>query len=313
MKKIVVIAIGGNAIIQAGQRGTIEEQFTNILQSCDPIIDLIEEGYGVVLTHGNGPQVGNALLKVEATSKILPVAPLDICGAETQGSLGYMIQQTLYNRMKARGIKKNIATVVTQVVVDKEDTAFQNPTKPIGPFYSKERAKEISQKTNATIVEDSGRGYRRVVASPKPLEIIEKDAVKTLVEKDFLVITVGGGGIPVIKEGKDLKGIEAVIDKDRASALMAQEIDADYLILLTGVPQVAINFGKENQEFLKKMTIEEAEKYLREGEFPPGSMGPKIQSSIDFVRNSGGQAIITSIDKLQEALKEETGTRIIRG
>lgn len=313
MKKIVVIAIGGNAIIQAGQRGTIEEQFTNILQSCDPIIDLIEEGYGVVLTHGNGPQVGNALLKVEATSKILPVAPLDICGAETQGSLGYMIQQTLYNRMKARGIKKNIATVVTQVVVDKEDTAFQNPTKPIGPFYSKERAKEISQKTNATIVEDSGRGYRRVVASPKPLEIIEKDAVKTLVEKDFLVITVGGGGIPVIKEGKDLKGIEAVIDKDRASALMAQEIDADYLILLTGVPQVAINFGKENQEFLKKMTIEEAEKYLLEGEFPPGSMGPKIQSSIDFVRNSGGQAIITSIDKLQEALKEETGTRIIRG
>lgn len=313
MKKIVVIAIGGNAIIQAGQRGTIEEQFTNILQSCDPIIDLIEEGYGVVLTHGNGPQVGNALLKVEATSKILPVAPLDICGAETQGSLGYMIQQTLYNRMKARGIKKNIATVVTQVVVDKEDTAFQNPTKPIGPFYSKERAKEISQKTNATIVEDSGRGYRRVVASPKPLEIIEKDAVKTLVEKDFLVITVGGGGIPVIKEGKDLKGIEAVIDKDRASALMAQEIDADYLILLTGVPQVAINFGKENQEFLKKMTIQEAEKYLLEGEFPPGSMGPKIQSSIDFVRNSGGQAIITSIDKLQEALKEETGTRIIRG
>lgn len=311
MKKIVVVAIGGNAIIQAGQRGTMEEQFDNIIQSCDPIIDLIEEGYSVVLTHGNGPQVGNSLLRVEASSNILPNMSLDICGAETQGSLGYMIQQSLYNRMSVRGINKSIATVVTQVVVNKEDEAFENPTKPIGPFYSVKRVKEITKERDVTIIEDSGRGYRRVVASPKPLEIIEKDVVKTLVEKDFLVITVGGGGIPVIREGNELKGIEAVIDKDRASALIAEEINADYLILLTGVPQVAINFGKENQELLSKMTIREAEKYLLEGQFPPGSMGPKIQSSIDFVKNSGGEAIITSIDKLQEALKGETGTRIV--
>ncbi|NLM03413.1 MAG: carbamate kinase [Clostridiales bacterium] len=312
MKKVAVIAIGGNAIIQADEKGTLEEQFNNILGACDPIIDLIEEGYTVVLAHGNGPHVGNALLKVEAASKKIPPITLDICGAETQGSIGYMIQQCVYNRMRKRNISKNIATIVTQVVVDKNDSAFQNPTKPIGPFYTKERAEEILKEKDIDIIEDSGRGYRQVVASPEPLEIIEKDAIKTLVEQDFVVITIGGGGIPVIRENGNLKGIEAVIDKDRASALLAEEIDADYLILLTAVEQVAINYNTDNQRSLDRLSVSEAEEYLKAGQFPPGNMGPKIQSAIKFVKNSEGEAIITSIDKLQEAIKGKTGTRIIK-
>ena len=313
MNKLAVIAIGGNAIIQEGQKGTVEEQFQNVRQSCDPIIDLLEDGYRVVLTHGNGPQVGNILLKVEAAKDIVAVNPLDICGAETQGSLGYIIQQSLYNRMRERGVNKNLATIVTQVVVDKDDPGFKNPTKPIGPFYTKEKADEIAKEKKAVMVEDSGRGYRRVVPSPKPVELVEKEAVKELVDNDFLVITVGGGGIPVVKEGESLRGVEAVIDKDHASALVAQEINADYLIVLTGVPQVAINFGKDNQEFLKEMTVSEAKKHYLEGQFPPGSMGPKIEAALRFVEDGEGVAIITSIDRLQEALKGETGTRIVKG
>ncbi len=313
MNKLAVIAIGGNAIIQEGQKGTVEEQFQNVRQSCDPIIDLLEDGYRVVLTHGNGPQVGNILLKVEAAKDIVAVNPLDICGAETQGSLGYIIQQSLYNRMRERGVNKNLATIVTQVVVDKDDPGFKNPTKPIGPFYTKEKADEIAKEKKAVMVEDSGRGYRRVVPSPKPVELVEKEAVKELVDNDFLVITVGGGGIPVVKEGESLRGVEAVIDKDHASALVAQEINADYLIVLTGVPQVAINFGKDNQEFLKEMTVSEAKKHYLEGQFPPGSMGPKIEAALRFVEDGQGVAIITSIDRLQEALKGETGTRIVKG
>lgn len=311
MKKTVVVAIGGNAIIQEGQKGTIDEQFANVITSCDPIIDLLEEGYNVVLTHGNGPQVGNVLLKVEAAKEIVAPNPLDVCGAETQGSLGYIIQQSLLNKIKERKLNKNVVTVITQVVVDKEDKAFSNPTKPIGPFYSKLQAEELVKEKNATMVEDSGRGYRRVVPSPKPREIIEKDAISILIENDFLVITVGGGGIPVIREGDSLKGVEAVIDKDHASALVAKEISADYLIILTGVPKVAINFGKENQEFLDSMTIEDAKKHMAEGQFPAGSMGPKIEAALAFVENSQGEAIITSIDKLKEALQGKTGTRII--
>lgn len=313
MGKLVVIAIGGNAITQEKQRGTIEEQFENVRLSCDPILDLIELGHKVVLTHGNGPQVGNTLLKVEAAKNIVPIYPLDACGAESQGSIGYIIQQTLHNRMKERGIEKEIATVVTQVVVDKNDPKFKNPTKPIGPFYSKEEAEVLKEEKKHPMVEDSGRGYRRVVPSPKPLEVIEKKAVKALIENDFLVITVGGGGIPVIKEDGVLKGVEAVIDKDFASALVAREVQADSLIILTGVEKVAVNFGKPDQKFLDQMTVEEAKKYYAEGQFPAGSMGPKIEASLGFVENGGKEAIITSIDKLKEALQGETGTRIIKG
>lgn len=310
MKEKVVLAIGGNAIQKEGQRGTIEEQKENIYNSCSPILELMERGYTVVITHGNGPQVGNTLIKTELASEVVPKYPLDVCDAETQGNIGYLIQQAFYNKMKERGIEKSVATVVTQIVVDKEDQAFQNPTKPIGPFYEKEKAEEIMKEKGITFVEDSGRGYRRVVPSPMPKKIVEKEAIEALIDKDILVITAGGGGIPVIEEEGILKGTEAVIDKDFASALLAAEIKADYFFMLTGVDQVAINFGKPNQENLAQLSVEDALRYMEEGQFPKGSMGPKINAAVYFLKKGGKNVIITSIDKLQDALEGKTGTRL---
>lgn len=310
MKEKVVLAIGGNAIQKEGQRGTIEEQKENICNSCSPVLELMEKGYTVVITHGNGPQVGNTLIKTELASEVVPKYPLDVCDAETQGNIGYLIQQAFHNKMKERGIEKSVATVVTQIVVDKEDQAFQNPTKPIGPFYEKEKAEEIMKEKGITFVEDSGRGYRRVVPSPMPKKIVEKEAIEALIDKDILVITAGGGGIPVIEEEGMLKGTEAVIDKDFASALLAAEIKADYFFILTGVDQVAINFGKPNQENLAQLSVEDALKYMEEGQFPKGSMGPKINAAIYFLKKGGKNVIITAIDKLQDALEGKTGTRL---
>lgn len=309
--KTAVVAIGGNAIIQEGQKGTLEEQFENIRQCCDPIIDLIEEGYNVVLTHGNGPQVGNALIKQEAAKNIVPTYPMDACGAETQGLLGYIIKQTLENRMIERNISKKVISITTQVLVDKNDSAFSNPTKPVGPFFNLEEKEIIEKEKGYIMKEDSGRGYRRVVASPKPLNILEKDAIKTLSNAGYLVIAVGGGGIPVIKEENGFRGVESVIDKDYASSLLAHEIEADILIILTGVDQVAVDFGKPTQKFLSQMTLEETKAYVAEGQFPPGSMGPKIDAAINFVEGSKKIALITSIGKLKEAVIGKTGTRII--
>jgi len=309
---LAVIALGGNAIIREQDRGTIEEQIRNVTNSCDPIIDLIERGFRVVLTHGNGPQVGNSLLKSESAAQIVPPYPLDVCGAETQGLLGYIIQQSFRNRLKERGIDKEIVTVVTQVAVDKEDPAFRNPTKPIGPFYTKERAEQLSKATGAAIVEDSGRGYRRVVPSPKPKTIIERQTIKVLLDNDIIVVAVGGGGIPILEESTGLRGIEAVIDKDYASGVLARELGADYFIILTGVEKVSIDFGKPTQKDLSAISIADAKNYLAAGQFPPGSMGPKIEAAVDFIESGGESAIITSIDKLDEALKGKTGTRIIR-
>lgn len=313
MKKTVVVAIGGNAITLSGQAGTVEEQFENVLKTCDQIIDLIEEGYNVVLTHGNGPQVGNLLLKNEAGKDIVPAYSLDVCGAETQGSIGYIISQTMINRLAARGIRKEVASLVTQTIVDKNDPAFQNPTKPIGPFYTEEEAKALEAEKGYVMTEDSGRGYRRVVPSPKPIKILGTGCIKSLCEAGYLVICAGGGGIPVIQEGGEVKGIEAVIDKDRASSQLAQEIGADYLMILTGVEMVAINFGKPNMRNLSKMTVSEANAYMAEGQFPPGSMGPKMEAVCSFVENSsaGAEAIITSLEKLAEAMDGKTGTRVV--
>lgn len=307
----VVLAIGGNAIIKEGQVGTIEEQRQNIMESSEPVLALMEQGHTVVITHGNGPQVGNTLIRGEMAKSVIPEYPLDVYGAETQGNLGYLIQQTFKNKMAERNINKTIATVVTQSVVSSEDPAFQSPTKPIGPFYSKEDMEKIVAESNLTFVEDAGRGYRRVVASPKPVRIIEKEAIETLLNNGISVISTGGGGIPVIENNGKIEGIEAVIDKDFASALLAADISADYLFILTGVEQVAINFGKPNQENLLEMTIDDALRYLDEGQFPKGSMGPKIEAAILFLQKGGKNVIITSIDKLEDAIAGKTGTRIV--
>lgn len=308
----MVIAIGGNAIVKEGQKGTFEEQQVNISTSCEPIVDMIQEGHQVVVTHGNGPQVGSTLIRARMAADVVPTFPLDVYGAETQGNLGYLIQQTITNMMSSRGMDKKAVSVITQVQVSLEDPAFENPTKPIGPFYTKEMLdKEIAEGNVFPYVEDSGRGYRHVVPSPVPTKIVESEAIDALLSKDMTVITVGGGGIPVVETEGQLKGIEAVIDKDFASALLAAEIGADYLFILTGVEQVAINFGKPDQRNLDRMSMDEAIRYMGEGQFPKGSMGPKIEAAILFLKNGGKNVIITSIDKLKDALEGKTGTWIV--
>lgn len=306
----IVLAIGGNAIIKEGQKGTLEEQQQNINESCEPVLELIEQGNTVVITHGNGPQVGNSLIKNQMAESVVPAYPLDVLDAETQGNLGYLIQQAFRNKMTERNINKPVATVITQSVVSKDDPAFSNPTKPIGPFYTQEELDKILETEEISYVEDSGRGYRRVVASPKPVTIVEKEAIEALLDKEIIVITAGGGGIPVIEENGMLQGTEAVIDKDFASALLAAEINADYLFILTGVEQVAINFGTPEQKNLFEMTVEESLRYMEEGHFPKGSMGPKIEAAILFLEKGGKNVIITSMDKLQDALEGKTGTRV---
>ena len=309
---VAVIALGGNAILRKQDRGTIDEQIKNIMSCSDSIIGLIEKGFKVILTHGNGPQVGRSLLKSEISSHIVPPYPLDACGAETQGLLGYIIQQTLKSKLEKRGIYKEIATVITQVIVDKNDDAFNKPTKPIGRFYTKEEADEISKRTGASVIEDSGRGYRKVVPSPKPKTIVEKQIIKVLLENDIIVIAAGGGGVPVVKENERLLGVEAVIDKDYASGTLAKELDADYFIILTSVENVALNYKQRNQKDLSVLTVADARAYLNAGQFPQGSMGPKIEASVDFIESGGKYAVITSIEKLSEALDGKAGTRITR-
>jgi carbamate kinase len=306
----IVLAIGGNAIIKEGQKGTIQEQMQNINESVEPVLGLIDQGNTVVITHGNGPQVGNALIKSQLAEEVVPAFPLAVLNAETQGNLGYLIQQAFRNKMAERNIGKTVATVVTQVVVSKEDPAFQTPTKPVGPFYTQEQLDKILETEKIDFVEDSGRGYRRVVASPKPTKIIEKDAINALLEKEIVVITAGGGGIPVAEENGILTGVDAVIDKDFASALLAAEIEADYLFILTGVAQVAIHFGTPQQQNLLEMSIDDALRYMDEGHFPKGSMGPKIEAAILFLKKGGKNVIITSIDKLEDALAGKSGTRV---
>lgn len=309
-KSLVVVAIGGNAIVKENQRGTVQEQMRNIYESCEHIADLYEQGYRIVLTHGNGPQVGNLLLQNEAEKEI-PRQPIDVCGAMTQGQIGYMIQQSLTNILSRRGIETHVVSIATQMLVSKEDPAFRNPTKPIGPFYSKERAEEIMESRPDIIMrEDAGRGYRRMVPSPQPLEMIEKDCAKALISAGCLVIAAGGGGIPVMRDKDGIHGVEAVIDKDLAAALVAKEIGADCLIILTGVDRVYIDFRKPTQREIDVMTVEEALRYYNEGQFPAGSMGPKIQSAIRYIREGGEKVIITSIEKLHEAMEGLNGTVI---
>ena len=312
-KKVVVIALGGNALIGESQQGTIAEQFENVRKSLDGIIYCLKQGFEVVITHGNGPQVGNLLLMVEASRNQVPELSLGVCVADTEGAIGYMIQQSLTNRLRKEGINRCVVTVLTQVIVDKHDKAFSNPTKPIGPFFSKEEAERFHQEKGWHIVEDSHRGYRRVVASPNPLKIVEERAAKTLLEAGEIVIAAGGGGIPVIlKEDGDLEGVDVVIDKDLASGVLARDIKADCLMMLTGVELVFLNFKQPNEQALRRLTVKDAQRYLQEGHFRPGSMGPKIQAAINFLTWGGEQAIITSIDKVKEAMDGHTGTKITK-
>ena len=311
MTRTAVIAIGGNALIKGKQHQTVPDQFATAAETCAHIADIVQQGWRVVITHGNGPQVGFILLRSELASHVLHTVPLDSCGADTQGALGYMIQQLLGNRFRKAGVDVPVTTVVTQVIVERDDPAFQNPTKPIGRFYDEEKARVQEREQGWAIVEDSGRGWRRVVPSPIPREIVELRAIKALLQGGFVVIGVGGGGIPVARDGNgDLHGVEAVIDKDYASSLLASGIDADLFLISTAVDKVFLNYGQPDQVPLDHMTVDEAKRYLEEGHFPPGSMGPKIEAVIQFLEGGGKEALITSPENLGRALREESGTRI---
>ena len=310
-KKIAVVAVGGNALIKDAKRQTVPDQFAAANETMGYIAAMIAEGWDVVVTHGNGPQVGFILRRSELSLHELHPVPLDYCGADTQGAIGYMFQQSLRNEFKRRGMQKHAVTVVTQCLVDRNDPAFKNPTKPIGSFLDEAGAK-VRMAEGKHFIEDAGRGWREVVASPQPKEIIEAPAIKRLIESDFTVIGVGGGGIPVIEdEDGDLVGTAAVIDKDFASSLLAREIDAELLLISTAVEKVAINFNKPDQRNLDKMTIGEAEQFIQEGHFAKGSMLPKIQAAIGFLKGGGQQALITDPPNITRALAGETGTWII--
>lgn len=295
----IVIALGGNAL-----GNNSKEQLELVKQSAKPIVDLIEEGHDVIVAHGNGPQVG--MIKAN-----IPEMPFSECTAMSQGYIGYHLQTSIRGELKRRGINKSIATVITQVIVGKNDEAFKNPTKHIGGFYSEDEANKIVKETGFIFKEDSGRGYRRVVASPMPLDIVEKDILSSMMDNGHMVISVGGGGIPVYEDGDDLVGIDAVIDKDFASSKLAEKLDADYLIILTAVDRVAINFGKTNEEWLSELDIETTNEYIKQGHFASGSMLPKVEAARKFVLSKPGRkALITSLEKATQGIKGETGTII---
>ncbi|MBN1230815.1 MAG: carbamate kinase [Anaerolineales bacterium] len=309
-KKVAVVAVGGNALIKDKTKKTIPDQFEAAKETMAHIAEMIHSGWEVVITHGNGPQVGFILRRSELSAHELHPVPLDYCGADTQGAIGYMFQQALRNEFNKRNMDKQSATVITQTRVDRLDPAFTNPSKPIGSFLDKETA-EKRMKEGKTFVEDAGRGWREVVASPDPKEIVEVEAIKDLIEAGVVVVAVGGGGIPVIEnESGDLVGVAAVIDKDLGSSLLANNINADLLLISTAVEKVAINFNKPDEKWLDKMTVSEAKKYMEEGHFAPGSMKPKVQAIIRFLENGGKQALITDPPNIPRALRGETGTWI---
>ena len=314
-KKVAVVAIGGNSLIKDKNHQTVEDQYQAAKETTLHIADMIEAGWDVAIGHGNGPQVGFILRRSEIAHKVegMHEVPLDVCGADSQGAIGYALQQTLQNELYKRGIQKPVATVVTQVLVDKDDPAFRNPTKPIGGFMDEGEAKLRAQDMGWSVVEDAGRGWRRVVASPLPKEVVELDSVRVLVEQGVVVITVGGGGIPVIDAGEgQYQGTAAVIDKDFASSLLARLIQADLLMISTAVEKVALNFGKPDQKWIDRMTLAEAKQYLAEGtHFAKGSMAPKIQAIVWYLEAGGKQAIITNPENIGRALRGETGTLIV--
>ncbi len=311
MGKTVVVALGGNAITREFEEGNIAQQFDNTRRSLLCVIQYIRQGYRVVITHGNGPQIGNALIRVEETRHLVPPLPLGIIVADLEGGMGYMIEQCLQNKLNDRGLSRPVVTVLTQILVDKDDPSILNPTKFVGPFYKKEQVKDLETKRRWIIKEDPGRGFRRVVPSPIPKEIVEKNIIKLLVDQDIIVIAAGGGGIPVYREESGwLEGVDGVIDKDLASAVLARDINAEELLILTGVDRVAINYNKENQQDLATLNLKEAKYHLENGQFPKGSMGPKIQAAINFLEQGGEKVTIASIENAVDALVNNSGTII---
>ena len=311
-KKIAVIAFGGNALLRGNEVGTIEQQEEHTFETCKQLVGLLKNDYNIIITHGNGPQVGNILLRNEAGYEKykIPQMPMDICVADSQGGIGYMIERMMRNVLNEEKIKKEVITLVTQVLVDKNDPAFETPTKPVGPFYIKEEADLLAKANNWVFKKDSNnRGWRKVVASPVPIEVMNYKVIKSLANRGRIVIAVGGGGVPVYKhENGYLEAIEAVIDKDLASSLLAKEIGADAFYIITDVPKVYINFNKKNQKALGKIKVSTTQKYLERGEFAAGSMAPKIKAAIDFVKNGGKESVITNADSLA---KKNCGTRIV--
>jgi len=312
MAKTALVAVGGNSLIRAGEKGTIAEQLASTRRTAVAIVGLIRLGYRLVITHGNGPQVGAQLLRSERASDVAYGQTLDVCGAASQGEIGYLLAQSLRNELAAQSIEVPVVSLVTQTLVSADDPAMQHPSKPIGPFYSKADAEDKRRQLGWSIVEDAARGYRRVVPSPEPVEIVELDAIRSLMEKGALVVSVGGGGVPVVSDHGELHGVEAVIDKDRASALLAAELGVDSFIISTDTDYVYLNYKKPGQRPLTLVTAEEMKKHLLEGHFPPGNMGPKVESVLRFLENGGHEAVITSFEHLREAVMGSAGTHIVR-
>lgn len=311
MKENVLVALGGNAILRHKEEGTAKEQFENVRETCRHLAEMVDEGYRIAVTHGNGPQVGDILLAYELAKGTLPPMPLDVCGAQSQGMIGYMLQHSLQNELHSRDIHIPVATILTRTQVDRDDPAFSNPSKPIGPFYTAMEAKKLREEKGWVIDNDSGRGYRRKVPSPGPVKILEELAIGEIFAEGIIVIACGGGGIPVMEtEAKEFVGVEAVIDKDHVAALMGNLIKAETLLILTDVPCVYLNYGRPDQVRLDCLTPDEAGDYLRKGQFPPGSMGPKIESALRFIEGGGKRVIISSLESASLAMKEHAGTVI---
>lgn len=312
MSKLIVLAIGGNSLIKDPRHVTVHDQYLSVVETSKHLVKMLKMGHRLVITHGNGPQVGFILRRAELASSEMHMVPLDSCGADTQGAIGYNIQMAMQNEMRKEGLTGTVATIVTQVLVDKDDPAFNNPTKPIGSFMDQEDAEKHQREDGWNVIEDAGRGYRRVVASPMPKEIIEYDAIKTLVDQNITVVAVGGGGIPVIRDEEgNLVGAEAVIDKDNASSLLARQLNADLFIISTAVEKICLNFGKPEQKTLDQINVAEAKQYIREGHFAPGSMLPKIKAVIEFIEATGKEGLITDPEHVALALEGKTGTKVV--
>lgn len=310
VKPVTVLAIGGNSLIRSKDRSSFADQLATTAETCRHIADLVEAGNGVVVTHGNGPQVGFILIRSHLARNRLPEVPLDACNAQTQAEIGYMIQQSLDNQFKQRGIAKPVVTVVTQVVVDSADSAFQHPSKPVGPFYTKGEAARLERELGWVLREDAGRGFRRLVPSPRPVEVVEKPEVQSLLQSGAVVVACGGGGIPVIRDNGTLKGVAAVIDKDLASSLLAARLGAERLVISTAVEHVYLNYGLANQQPLGNVSVVEMHKHQAARQFPAGSMAPKIEAALDFLEHGGREVIITDPDHLADALAGRAGTHI---